>query len=762
MAAGRIEILGGDVFCSIAGGGMEQRIPLAEATPKLTDWAKRYDKASECNNGDALAAIGREMFDWLDGSGWASAWADALGEDWILEIKVGAKLGVSETALLDAPWELLARADGPLALDALQLFVVARRVGEPGTPFTPRHADLQLMFMAAAPQGQRELDFEAEDSAILQATQRLPLRLVVEETGSKDFLGERLNSDEGPFEALHLSCHGDIDAKAGPVLLLESAEGGEDKAEPGALVAALGANAPGLVFLSACRTAEFGRAEGAPVGFAREGEARRDAGEGPRPPQTAAPFARQLVAKIANVIGWDGSVYDADASAFATVFYHALANRSAIPRAAAVARRELKRTNAENGERGRHWHLARVYLGPQGGGALCAAGKPRRRWDAQKVEKAFLDKDRQRVPVATREEFVGRRRAIQTVLRAFRDGKQAVLIHGMGALGKSSLAARVMSRMQQHAPVVIFERYDALAIFDAILKKLDPGIRDDEERKWRERVKARTSALGLALEDWLSGPLDEQPVLLIVDDLERILETPKQSDAPNAVQEAYREALGAVLAAFDRATTRSRLIVTSRYDFALPDGSGGDCAAGLQRVPLRPMEPRERIKQWRALAGAEAGGLDEERAELQSRALDAASGNPGLQAILTRPILPGEIGAAKTALDQIDVYRKTGAPPAEIEALIENGTAKDSDNALIRFFARVSFGAYRDALTDDQARQLSAATLFSPEVPIPLAALGAAGQALGVEKPEAAIARLLGLGLFDDWGAIDGIAHGAA
>ena len=46
--------------------------------------------------------------------------------------------------------------------------------------------------------------------------------------------------------------------------------------------------------------------------------------------------------------------------------------------------------------------------------------------------------------------------------------------------------------------------------------------------------------------------------------------------------------------------------------------------------------------------------------------------------------------------------------------------------------------------------------------PIPLAALGAAGQALGVEAPQAAITRLIGLGLFDDWGEIDRNAHAAA
>jgi hypothetical protein len=116
MALGLIEARGSDVFCSIAGGDKEARFPLTEATPKLTSWAQRYDGASQRNDEDELATIGRELFDWLDGSGWGAAWADAPGEDRILEIKVAGREGADEAALLEAPWELLARADGPLAL----------------------------------------------------------------------------------------------------------------------------------------------------------------------------------------------------------------------------------------------------------------------------------------------------------------------------------------------------------------------------------------------------------------------------------------------------------------------------------------------------------------------------------------------------------------------------------------------------------------------------------------------------------------------
>jgi hypothetical protein len=95
-----------------------------------------------------------------------------------------------------------------------------------------------------------------------------------------------------------------------------------------------------------------------------------------------------------------------------------------------------------------------------------------------------------------------------------------VLIHGMGALGKSSLAARVQNRMPQHRPVVIFERYDALAIFNEVLEALDARIRLTERAQWREVVKANPTALAEALESWLTGPLNTKPVLLIIDDLE--------------------------------------------------------------------------------------------------------------------------------------------------------------------------------------------------------------------------------------------------
>ena len=88
MSAGLIELIGNDILCSIEGVEKEARFAVGEARPKLEVWAQRYDEAVRVDNEGELASIGREMFAWLDGSGWASEWANRVGDDLQLEIKV--------------------------------------------------------------------------------------------------------------------------------------------------------------------------------------------------------------------------------------------------------------------------------------------------------------------------------------------------------------------------------------------------------------------------------------------------------------------------------------------------------------------------------------------------------------------------------------------------------------------------------------------------------------------------------------------------
>lgn len=721
-----VELRGDELCCTDVNGvgGAAIRRLSAPTLARLQDWARRYDRAVTSRQADALPAIGRDIAGLLnEGDAWLDRSLQGTGEI-AFEIVVVGTPDVRGRALLDAPWELLAPDGVFLATDPQRLYRVDRRLGAAATPRRPVHRDLALVFMAADVEGESPLNYEHEEQAILEATRRLDLNLVVEESGCLEFL-EPCLAEERP-EALHLSCHGTIDAR-GPVLALETAAGRLALTTVADLRTALGEEGqrPTLVFLSACRTAEHGAA--------------------------AASFTQALVRSgLDNAVGWDGSVYDSDAIGFAHVFYKQLAAGRSVAYAVAQARHALLQAHLADPAQGRHWHLARVYLGPAGGGLLCAAGKPKRVFRKGAGFKEFLDKANARVPVATAAEFVGRRRQAQRVLRAFREREAAgVLIHGMGSLGKSSLAARIANRLPHHETVVLYERYHALAVFEGLLKALPPRLAPDVDRAWRAAISRDEGALKGALQELLEGPFrcedadaGLRPVLMIVDDLEQILEQPKPGEAATPVQAAYSAVLAAIIAAFrDADSTDSRLLLTSRYTFALTDGRGDDLAARLLAVPLPPMDDVQRDKQMRAaalLAGptiADKAETDEaRRAALERRIKAAAGGNPGLQEILARPLLAGEADAAEKAVHAVEGYLATGAIPADA-------------SAAITFFERVSLQAYRAMLTPAEAMQLQAATLFS--LPVPHPALEAAGVAAGVAQPARGLDRLAGLGLVD-------------
>jgi hypothetical protein len=301
--------------------------------------------------------------------------------------------------------------------------------------------------------------------------------------------------------------------------------------------------------------------------------------------------------------------------------------------------------------------------------------------------------------------------------------------------------------------VVFFERYDALAVFEALKNTLPPRLQGEFDQTWRQQVINTASTLQSALVDMLEGPFRTadpenrtKPVLLIVDDLEQILETPKPGEANTPVKTAYNVALASVIAAFRDAETESRLLLTSRYTFALSDPRGDDLAGRLVAVQLPPMDETQRDKQMRAgtrLAGAEPAGdavPNQKRVDLEARIKRAASGNPGLQAILSRPLLAGETDAAARAVAAVESWLESGEVPTEASAATE-------------FFTHVSLTAFKDVLTPQETELLGAATLFS--IPVPPPVLAIAGQAASVEKPARAIERLRGLGLIDLYRAAD-------
>ena len=103
--------------------------------------------------------------------------------------------------------------------------------------------------------------------------------------------------------------------------------------------------------------------------------------------------------------------------------------------------------------------------------------------------------------------------------------------------------------------------------------------------------------------------------------------------------------LRAVLRAFDPTTTKSRLVITSRFPFQLEG-----LEAGLLDLPLPPLSPAAQRKlelrqRTAVLSGrsererAEGARLIAERIPLLERVPGLARGNPGLQDLIGRKLV---------------------------------------------------------------------------------------------------------------------------
>ena len=505
------------------------------------------------------------------------------------------------------------------------------------------------------------------------------------------------------MQVLHLSCHGQSQPE--PLLLLEDDEGDPLPTKAIGLIEALQNRLPRLLCVSACESAA--------------------------PGTLANPLAMTLVrAGVAAVLGWDGSVYDHEATAFAHELYANLSRRGPLEEAVGAARRALR--NQSGPRQSRDWHLARLWLGRHGGGALVRGS--RRRWllAPDHGHKEFLDRHQQR-PVASREAFVGRRRELQASLKALRQGGYAgLLIHGMGHLGKSSLAARIAHRWPDLELAVVFGHYDALSVAEAIRDACPEAAAIIDAA--RDTLRDAPGTLEPLLRRLLEGPCAQsgtgKPILLVIDNLEGILDEPAAGSGLWRVKAEHQPVLRAVLRAFVLARTESRLLLTSRYLFTLPD-SNGDLAERLTTLQLPPMDAASARKQVLRAQGQQpviAAPEAQQQQALLKRCIELAQGNPGLQDLLSDLVLTAS-DIATAALDALDAYLAHGDLPEQEEtrAFLEN-------LALDRLLILAQPGGGRELLR--------ALTLF--ELPVPHEVVDQLAAMVGGE-----VQRLQALGLVD-------------
>ncbi|MER5700376.1 CHAT domain-containing protein [Micromonospora sp. NPDC002296] len=551
-----------------------------------------------------LAELGARLAEFLDGD-----------QRWLTPILArpdGAVLRITaEQRLRHLPWELLAQQGTFLTVAGRAPLLPVRAVGTHAaltSPVTPGNRPLRVLFMAASPEGvEPELNFEAEEAAILAATRRTGTDLVVEESGTLEGL-RFLSRDYGAghFDVLHLSGHATTDGGE-PVFVVEDEFGATARATADQIAQAMQGHWPRLVFVSGCLTAD------AP-----------DGGVFPS-------MSESLVqAGAPAVLGWALPVGDVSATDFAAALYRALADGRSLDQAVIEARRHLFLDKKSS-----YWHLLRVYAdrSPLAPMVTPLHTKGRRRSQVRAADQQFLDPQTQLSRVASRAEFVGRRRLIQRCLRTLRQpadtpgAAQGLLLAGMGGLGKSSLASRLLERMPTHQHAVWYGQVDAIKFRELTSKiRFDSVDQTSEANKLLDNEQVPLPIRLRYLLD-VDGPLGGTPCLFVFDDFETG-NLDQREDGSHVLAPAMADILPALLTAIRDTGSPSRVIITSRYRFPAPAGTT------VAVEGLETLTPVEQDKKIANLANLRPGSTID--LTIRDRAIEAAAGNPRLLDWLNR------------------------------------------------------------------------------------------------------------------------------
>ncbi len=585
-----------------------RRLPLAEIQDLIDLMEVDYYLDRRLALPEDYVKTGRRLYAWLDGSDrWLAQRLDSA--------KAGVVLAIATSGRLShLPWEVLHDGSSFLVARAYPVLVPVRWQGEAlswcDRPIPNR--PLQTLFMATSPEGVTPvLSFEAEEGRILEATKKQPLTLTVEESGCLDELENLVASyDPSYFDVVHLTGHADI-ANGEPLFITESETGNRLDSTPQDIAKALQFRFPSLLFLSGCRT----------------GQSRRGG-------EVLSMAATLLNLGAKAVLGWARPVLDTDGILAAEKLYAALAAARALPEALALTYQAMIAEEAQD------WHLLRLYVTGALSKNLVTPMKTRGRQPVRKASMAseFLDVEK-RVKVPTRGSFIGRRRPLQNCLRALQDpDRTGVLLHGMGGLGKSSLAARLCDRLPDFERVIWFGPLDEAGL----LNRLAEPVKD---RDLRQRLQDSNEDLKyrlLALFEAKTGPT----FLLVLDDFEANLE----AESLRQVKAPVAKVLGALLWAIESVQMGHKVLITCRYDF---DFTG---LATVYKQPLAGLKDADLQKKCQQLWAFGQKSVIEEG--LRNRAIALADRNPRLLEWLNRVLQEPSALSLGEVLDALEGERQ--------------------------------------------------------------------------------------------------------
>jgi tetratricopeptide (TPR) repeat protein len=537
--------------------------------------------------------------------------ADALaevvraGEASSMPVRLGISVDPTVASWSMLPWEALPvpGTDTPVALHRL---VTVYRKAASSSAVRKVAGPLRIVVAIAAPTGGGGvLDYERELRTVLAAVRgaragTAQVRIVPFATTS----AIRQALDSGQVHVLHVSGHG------GPgVLELETDTGSVRKVTASEFLdeAIPAGKMPPVICLAACYT---------------------NVPPGTDPNQaTAASFAQDLSAHgAAAVIGTETSVTDTYATRLFARVYTELSTADVPDVVAAVgqARRVVQR-ELSTSTRPREKVLA--GFDEWGVVTVLAATPCVIPVDPDQPPTIETGADSGRATIAgllARDpgEFVGRRqeqRQLPIVLTGGTlNGTQhhGVLLHGIGGIGKTTLAAEITRRTLETQPTRLIAGITGTTGIEALLTTVIQTIRLPLLRAGASAgpllqaldLVARSDLTWTDRLDLLRPILDQIPLLLVLDNFEDNLTDPSAGNgAPgNARARTIRdEALSGLLAAWVTQPGASRVLITCRYPFTLPD----DAEQFLLDRALGPLTEAETMKLAWALPRLDA--LDE-------------------------------------------------------------------------------------------------------------------------------------------------------
>ena len=528
----------------------------------------------------AGAALGRCFLDGEAGRALAAEVAAAAAGNAALRLAIEIK----DPGLAGLPWETLVLPGQvtPLVLsDRVEMYRAAALAHPPAA--IQVRGPLRILAVIASPDtdGGELLDYEAELAAIIDAVDpvRRGLGAYVQLLNWGSLAAIRAALLAQRYHVLHLSCHA-----APGVLLLEDAAGRADRV--GAARFATDGLPPDrgvpLVVLAGCSTAlaDPGNvkqamepntavsSDGIPDGSAATAQT-SEALKG---------LARELLERgVPAVVAMTAPVTDRYATLFGAEMYRELAGREDPVVLAAVsdARRTLEARRRALPE-GDPWAGITEWATP----VLMQAGPTvalfRRADGIEQLAVPAAPVFSSEMVVRRVGEFVGRRAELRQLLRVLRSGGAGVVIHGIGGVGKSTLAAQLVDQLGEDSGLLVAVSGAAAPSVDLVMEALrtallahviEHGV--DDRDPLRQVAAALTDARPVwrdRLELVRRVVLPRLPVLLLMDNAETLL----TGDAD--ARKVADPDLADFLAVWVQAAPRARLLGTSRYPFTLPEG----------------------------------------------------------------------------------------------------------------------------------------------------------------------------------------------